>query len=160
MCGSGAVSCSCSLLIRGPILPAVRQKLHLSPCADSRNRLSETTPDEVHAKEAAYAGLRRGDDWERTKWACDLWTAAFFAPLTKEGISAVPTTRHVWEAASGHLPEGRLAGVATELAVRQPFFHWPLEFPEVFAGKNPGSEPGAGFDVMLGNPPWERIKLS
>src|SRR5262249_32754138 len=28
-----------SLLIRGPILPAVRQKLHLSPCADSRNRL-------------------------------------------------------------------------------------------------------------------------
>src|SRR5262249_35347721 len=39
MCGSGAVSCSCSLLIRGPILPAVRQKLHLSPCADSRNRL-------------------------------------------------------------------------------------------------------------------------
>src|SRR5262245_50685991 len=39
MCGSGAVSCSCSLLIRGPILPAGRQKLHLSPCADSRNRL-------------------------------------------------------------------------------------------------------------------------
>src|SRR5262249_1370189 len=43
MCGSGAVSCSCSLLIRGPILPAVRQKLHLSPCADSRSRLSSCT---------------------------------------------------------------------------------------------------------------------
>ena len=41
MYGSGAVSCSCSLLIRGPILPAVRQELHLSPCADSRNRLCE-----------------------------------------------------------------------------------------------------------------------
>src|SRR5215813_10191125 len=39
MHGSGAVSCSCSLLIRGPIVPAVRQKLHLSPCADSRSRL-------------------------------------------------------------------------------------------------------------------------
>src|SRR6266540_5755035 len=39
MHGSGAVSCSCSLLIRGLILPAVRQKLHLSPCADSRSRL-------------------------------------------------------------------------------------------------------------------------
>src|SRR6266446_6399417 len=39
MCGSDALSCSCSLLIRGPILPAVRHKLHLSPCADSRNRL-------------------------------------------------------------------------------------------------------------------------
>src|SRR6516225_5418810 len=41
MHGSGAVFCSCSLLIRGPILPAVRQKLHLSPCADSRSRLCE-----------------------------------------------------------------------------------------------------------------------
>jgi hypothetical protein len=31
------------------------------------------------------------------------------------------------------------------------FFHWPLEFPEVFT-KN-------GFDCVLGNPPWERLKL-
>ncbi|MGH7058234.1 MAG: Eco57I restriction-modification methylase domain-containing protein, partial [Acetobacteraceae bacterium] len=30
-------------------------------------------------------------------------------------------------------------------------FHWPLEFPDIFLrGK---------FDVVLGNPPWERIKL-
>ena len=32
------------------------------------------------------------------------------------------------------------------------FFHWPLEFPDVF-------ENNGGFDVVLGNPPWERIKL-
>jgi hypothetical protein len=114
--------------------------------------LPETTPDDVRAKEVAYAGLRRGDDWEGTKWACDLWTAAFFTPLTKDGAAAVPTTRHVWEAASGHLPQGRIAGTATELAHRQPFFHWPIEFPEVFAAN--------GFDLMLGNPPWERIKLA
>src|SRR5215831_13286952 len=42
MHGSGAVSCACSLLIRGPILPAVRQKLHLSPCADYRSPLSDS----------------------------------------------------------------------------------------------------------------------
>ena len=28
------------------------------------------------------------------------------------------------------------------------FFHWPLEFPEVFQE--------GGFDVVLGNPPWGR----
>ncbi len=30
-------------------------------------------------------------------------------------------------------------------------FHWPLEFPDVMAS--------GGFDVVLGNPPWDRIKL-
>jgi hypothetical protein len=30
-------------------------------------------------------------------------------------------------------------------------FHWPLEFPDVMAN--------GGFDVVLGNPPWERIKI-
>jgi hypothetical protein len=113
--------------------------------------LPETTPSEVRAKEAAYAGLRRGDDWNRAKWACDVWTAAFFSTLTKENVAGVPTTRHVWEAANGHPPQGKMAGAVTELARRQLFFHWPIEFPEVFASN--------GFDVMLGNPPWERIKL-
>lgn len=30
-------------------------------------------------------------------------------------------------------------------------FHWPLRFPQVFSR--------GGFDCVLGNPPWERIKL-
>ena len=34
---------------------------------------------------------------------------------------------------------------------RRRAFHWPLEFPDVMAA--------GGFDVVLGNPPWERIKL-
>ena len=97
-------------------------------------------------------GLRHGADWQKAKWACDLWTASFFAPLTKDGAGAVPTTRHVWDAVGGRLPHGRIAGLTANLAAAQPFFHWSLEFPEVFAT--------AGFDVMLGNPPWERIKLA
>jgi hypothetical protein len=38
------------------------------------------------------------------------------------------------------------------------FFHWPLEFPEVFYGAS-GRLTDAGFDAVVGNPPWERIKL-
>ena len=38
------------------------------------------------------------------------------------------------------------------------FFHWPLEFPEAFYGAS-GRLPGPGFDAVVGNPPWERIKL-
>ena len=39
------------------------------------------------------------------------------------------------------------------IAKRHRFFHWALQFPEVFNGEN------GGFDVELMNPPWERIKL-
>jgi hypothetical protein len=31
------------------------------------------------------------------------------------------------------------------------WFHWPLRFPQVYAK--------GGFEVVLGNPPWERMKL-
>ncbi len=32
------------------------------------------------------------------------------------------------------------------------FFHWELEFPDVFAN------PGSGFDAIVGNPPWETLQ--
>src|SRR5262249_40984647 len=34
------------------------------------------------------------------------------------------------------------------------FFHWHLDFPAVF-----GSDGKGGFDVMLGNPPWEQVEF-
>lgn len=42
---------------------------------------------------------------------------------------------------------------ARVLSSRETFFHWWTSFPTVFAG---GS---AGFDALIGNPPWDRIKL-
>ncbi|MFX0204367.1 MAG: Eco57I restriction-modification methylase domain-containing protein [Candidatus Hodarchaeota archaeon] len=54
----------------------------------------------------------------------------------------------------------------TEVAMRtsreKRFFHWELEFPEVFYGPRPGTEmvierlEGAGFDAVVGNPPYVR----
>ncbi|MDF1482602.1 hypothetical protein PYV55_11140 [Extensimonas sp. H3M7-6] len=43
---------------------------------------------------------------------------------------------------------------ARALAARETFFHWWTSFPTVFG---PGAR--GGFDVVLGNPPWDRIKL-
>ena len=46
------------------------------------------------------------------------------------------------------------------------FFHWHLAFPEVFHVPSDGEEPeneqagwSGGFDVVLGNPPWEHTEL-
>ena len=117
--------------------------------------LDERSPDEVQAKEDLYAQLRgRGTLWWDYRTACDLWTYAFFAPLQPagtDGLGRVPTTNDVRDAGAGGTRPARLIGAATEAAQKQRFFHWPLEFPDVF-------ERG-GFDVVLANPPWDQVQL-
>ncbi|MGW6557119.1 class I SAM-dependent DNA methyltransferase [Streptomyces hydrogenans] len=48
--------------------------------------------------------------------------------------------------------EGRFpwVGVAGDVAKRQGFFHWELEYAQVFGGRG-------GFDLQVGNPPWVRL---
>src|SRR5690606_27440035 len=60
------------------------------------------------------------------------------------------TVRRVLQA--GALDEDRRREVE-RLATLYGFFAWELAFPEVFGGER------SGFDVVLGNPPWERVKL-
>ena len=119
-------------------------------------QLEDGSPSEVQAKEDLYQQLRgSGTRWWELKTACDLWTYAYFAQIQMPGpdnLDSVPTTDDVRKAL--HLPSsvnGKLVGQASQAASEMRFFHWSLEFPEVF-------EDG-GFDVVLGNPPWERIKL-
>ncbi|MAG36468.1 MAG: hypothetical protein CL878_09525, partial [Dehalococcoidia bacterium] len=118
-------------------------------------QLADDTPVQVHAKRTQYETLHgEGTDWWDRWTACNLWTAAFFTPFIPEEVDQglVPTTasllRHIQQPRATN---GQLVGAATGLALDYRFFHWPLEFPEVFDQ--------GGFDVVLGNPPWERIKL-
>jgi hypothetical protein len=107
-------------------------------------------PDEsvaaVRARAARYADLRQAHRRERARY--DLWTAAFFQPLTRANAPWVPTSADVIDAD----PTGRKALLAGGLAQEIGFFHWDLEFAQVFADRG-------GFDVVLGNPPWEMLQL-
>lgn len=117
--------------------------------------LPDDSPEQVNKKRQAYQKLHgEGTKWWNDELACSLWTSAFFVQLTEEQLKMkhVPTTDDL----RGFLQnpnsvDGRLAGNAWSLQTRSSFFHWPLEFPDVFDG--------SGFDVVLSNPPWERIKL-
>ena len=81
----------------------------------------ETSPEEVHAKEASYRSLHDQDSaWHHLKLACDLWCAAYFAkkePVSGSGQELVPTTEVVREAQAGHAPPNRMAAHAQNLAV-------------------------------------------
>ncbi len=127
---------------------------HLHVLAAGVREISESaeeTPADVRNKAERYAALRDTGDFNQELLAAHLWTAAFFAQLKDASDKRVPTTEELQRCLEKLPVNGNTLGYAFELAKEVRFFHWRLEFPEVF-------ERG-GFDVVLGNPPWERIKL-
>ena len=65
------------------------------------------------------------------------------------------------EAAGAAAPSGRFAEMwrgARAAADSEAFLHWEAAFPGVWRGWQ-DAHPEGGFDAVIGNPPWERIKL-
>jgi len=112
--------------------------------------MPDETPGDVRSKEELYGQLKESDRVARLRHACDAWTAAFFAAHRPGQERTAPTTADVWNALAARENPQR-AALIDELSDQFHFFHWRLEFPEVFAH--------GGFNVMLGNPPWERLTI-
>ncbi|MEQ8694088.1 MAG: N-6 DNA methylase [Gammaproteobacteria bacterium] len=118
--------------------------------------LPEDTVEQIGAKAKRFKELRKGQTFVRAKAAADLYVSAFLLPKVggaPAGASArtVPTTEELWMA----LNQGKMrqAMVEAPKAARTArAFHWPLDFPDVMQR--------GGFDVVLGNPPWEVVQLS
>jgi hypothetical protein len=140
-----------------PLLSAAIRPARLAREAAKVAAMPTDTLAEVEAKRKAHAALFNSPEGWSLRRAADAWVAAFLAPkraaTTSLSTGRVPTTRHVWEAASGRPPQGSIATEIDRLTNFARVFHWPLEFPSVLAGDRPG------FDLVIGNPPWERIKL-
>src|SRR5690606_3716096 len=47
---------------------------------------------------------------------------------------------------------------AAAIARDRAFFHWPLEFPDVFYAADGSPHRSPGFDAVIGNPPWEMVR--
>ncbi len=119
-------------------------------------QISQDSLDAVHRVRQRFEKMRSDREWFRDWEACNLWTAAFFFTYTPETRMAAPTSEHLHKYLNHPTAvPGQVIGKADGLASKNRFFHWPLEFPEIF---DPASG-NSGFDVMVGNPPWERIKL-
>ena len=112
--------------------------------------LAEDTARDIQRKRDRFDSLRGlGTDWWQKKVACDIWTAAFFMRKHPDE-PPVPTTADLRRHMLTNSADGLLIGNAVQIAERRGFFHWYIEFPEVFDN--------GGFDIVLGNPPWEVIQ--
>lgn len=118
--------------------------------------MSEDTVGQVEKKRQAFEAWKADPARYGTEVACDLYMAAFLMPKTEVPLNyqraMVPTTGDVRQKLAGGNVYGPLEGAAREVAGAASVLHWPLEFPDVMLVNG-------GFDVVLGNPPWERIKI-
>jgi hypothetical protein len=117
--------------------------------------LPEDSTTEIAEKKRRLAAAKSDRQLWSWRIAADLYISAFLLPKkdapSDAGSSLVPTTDHVWRTLSGGQVYGPLVGAVREVTDKARVFHWPLEFPDVMAM--------GGFHVVIGNPPWERIKL-
>ena len=147
------------------------------------NYLPEDTLEEEIIKQERWKDLVNSARVKCIKRACDIYTYAFYKTVAHDEIindaggvngnlfleAEIPYTKTVMRAlqeidAMERLEKGkplptyyrqlssRFKSEVERMAMEQRFFHWCVEFPEVFAANR-------GFDVMCGNPPWDKIKV-
>ena len=143
----------------GAVGSTMVQRLDTQPVREAMDRavelqkqladMPDRTPEEVKRSEELNADL--ADATEGLRNAFNLWAAE---PLGLEG--ARYTLESHAAAIVGRSQPGEAAEAidsARNIAGRYRFFHWPLEFPGVFHRERPG------FDVVVGNPPWNEITV-
>ena len=113
------------------------------------NNMHELAVHETEERARLYRDDLLGSGaWSVLKDALDLWAACWFWPADE--IAVAPSPREFSS------PSDETRTVAQRVAAEMRFFHWELEFPDVF---RQGSGAGAaGFDAILGNPPWDIAK--
>jgi len=123
--------------------------------AQRLDKLDETSRGDVEQKQEIYEKLQTSDALQKRKLIYDIWTTAFFWPMD-EDTGEYPTPKTINKLRRNPNPTDeeliQLKEVAQRISEEQHFFHWELEFPSIFSGETPG------FDCILGNPPWEKVK--
>ena len=114
-------------------------------------RMPEETLEDVLRKSAAWDEAQAEETLRREELRANLFMGAYFATKTPETEATVPHTEDFDRLQMGMHQRPGVDPLVTELADQYTFFHWHLAFAEIMQS--------GGFDVVLGNPPWDQIQL-
>ena len=123
----------------------------------------------IRDKERLYEQAMGSSDYLDGRFLADAWCAAFV--WKKDSLTEFPITGEVYRQiernpAAFYHDKQAMAAEIRRLAAKYSFFHWHHAFPDVFGvpakpgeTENAHAEWNGGFDVVLGNPPWEHTEL-
>ncbi|MCO5166637.1 MAG: N-6 DNA methylase [Planctomycetes bacterium] len=146
--------------------------LFKDPISERFNLLAQRAEEVELAKDATLEGIAsKARAWERLLASSDYvtalnvsnaWCASFYARKTTELEWLVPTQATLQSLFDPDAEGSAFVAAVERLAKERKFFHWHLAFPQVFSVPMAGesatnSDTGwsGGFDVIIGNPPWE-----
>jgi len=134
-----------------------REKVHILLGSFAQiEQFPSDTVEQIRKKENLYMEFRK--IVSRFQDVADVWTSIYFGNERHFGNyqnlhDKLRSTNEEW----AKLYQEDWFKKAKDIAKEKRFFHWELEFPEIFfegdrRKKNPG------FDAVIGNPPYERTK--
>ncbi|MBU4501156.1 MAG: hypothetical protein KKA79_01075 [Nanoarchaeota archaeon] len=110
---------------------------------DFYSRLHELKKDE--REQFFRENIQNNENLKLLKNAVDRWCAIWFWPVHDENAQLLTPDRF-------YQPNDEDVDIVGNITRGIGFFHWELEFPDVFTSER------SGFDAVLGNPPWEIMK--
>lgn len=136
-------------------------------------RMPDLTPSQAKASRASFRAAH--EEIRELKRLLDLYAAHYLiATRSSERVNdhhpvvAFLSTQSAGQLARAKDPSQIVAKLdpatrkhvraALDLAAAHSFFHWELEFPEIFYRQSAGV-PRRGFDAVVGNPPWIRQEV-
>ncbi|MDA8063566.1 MAG: N-6 DNA methylase [Actinomycetota bacterium] len=118
--------------------------------------VDDSTPDALRAKQQYWEELQSSPDVRLAKLVADTWCAAFFAPKIPDQPAITDQTLRAVAADRTDNPDA--IRLVAQLSERYRFLHPHLAFPDVFAADSEADHGWqGGFDLVLGNPPWDTL---
>ena len=117
--------------------------------------LSEDNSQKIEEKEAKYKLLRKNPKYMQSYNEANIWTSCYFWSFEGDVLNDIPNHTLINELRDKvqNKKMENLMEKINKINEEIQFFHWYIEFPEVFSIER------GGFDCILTNPPWETLQL-